>query len=262
MLRLPAIDPIAIRLGPLKVHWYGLMYLVGFLGFLGLANLRAKDPHRAINPEQVSDMLFYCVLGVIVGGRVGSVIFYNLSIFLSDPLMIFRIWEGGMSFHGGLLGVIVAMMIFARKIGVHFLQLTDFGAPMVPIGLGSGRIGNFINGELWGKVSDVPWAMVFPRAGIEPRHPSQLYEFALEGVLLFTVLWLYSRKPRPIGAVSGLFLIVYSLCRFAVEFVREPDVQLGYLAFGWLTMGQLLSVPMLLGGIWLMASAHRRMPAA
>jgi phosphatidylglycerol:prolipoprotein diacylglycerol transferase len=205
-------------------------------------------------------MLFYCVMGVILGGRVGSVIFYNLDVFLSDPLMIFRIWEGGMSFHGGLLGVIAAMIIYARKLGLRFLQLTDFGGPIVPIGLGFGRIGNFINGELWGKVSDVPWAMVFPRAGIEPRHPSQLYEFALEGVLMFTVLWLYSRKPRPIGAVSGLFLILYSLCRFAIEFVREPDIQLGYLAFGWVTMGQLLSLPMLIGGIWLMVSAARRAP--
>src|SRR5688500_15599596 len=258
MLSYPSIDPVAFALGPVKVHWYGLMYLLGFIGFLMLGSRRAQQPNSPIKPEQVADMLFYCVLGVIAGGRIGSVFFYNFTDFLADPLMIIRIWEGGMSFHGGLIGVIVAMIIYARKLGIKFIQLTDFGAPMVPIGLGFGRIGNFINGELWGRVTDVPWAMAFPRAGPEPRHPSQLYEFALEGIVMFTVLWLYSRKPRPIGAVSGLFLILYGAFRFAVEFVREPDAHIGFLAFDWLTVGQLLSLPMIIAGIWLMASAREK----
>lgn len=258
MLTYPHIDPIAISLGPLKVHWYGLMYLVGFVGALLLANWRAAKPGSGWTKEQVSDLIFYGALGVILGGRCGYVLFYNFEQFLQDPLWLFAIWEGGMSFHGGLLGVLIAVIWFARKNNKSFFAVTDFGAPMVPIGLGAGRIGNFIGGELWGRATDVPWAMVFPRADDLARHPSQLYQFALEGVALFTILWIYSRKPRPTMSVSGLFLLAYGCFRIFVEFFREPDAQLGYLAFGWLTMGQLLSLPMVLLGIGLMVWAYRR----
>ena len=201
-------------------------------------------------------------MGVILGGRLGYALFYDLSAYLAEPLKILRVWEGGMSFHGGLIGVMLATWLFGRRNGKSFFQLMDFIAPLVPIGLGAGRIGNFINAELWGKVTDVPWAMVFPNGGPDPRHPSQLYQFALEGVALFVILWLYSRKPRPTMAVSGLFAICYGIFRFIVEFVRVPDAQLGYLAWNWLTMGQVLCLPMILGGIGLMVWAHRRQEAA
>lgn len=256
MLTYPNIDPIAIQLGPFKVHWYGIMYLIGFLGFWWLGLLRARQLQSRVRPEQIGDMLFYGVLGVILGGRIGYVLFYNLPTFLDNPLILFQLWQGGMSFHGGLIGVVVAAWIYSRRHEIGFLRLCDFIAPMVPIGLGAGRIGNFINGELWGAPTSLPWGMVFPNAGPIPRHPSQLYEALLEGVVLFAILWSYSRKPRPTGAVCGLFLIGYSVFRFLVEFVRLPDAQIGYLAFGWLTMGQVLSLPMLIIGVALMVWAY------
>ncbi|HEV8078377.1 MAG TPA: prolipoprotein diacylglyceryl transferase, partial [Marinobacter sp.] len=239
MLQHPQIDPVAIAIGPLKIHWYGLTYLVGFAAGWWLGRLRSRKPWSPVSEEQVGDLLFYLALGVILGGRFGYVIFYNFDVFLADPLWLLRVWEGGMSFHGGLLGVMLGMWWYGRKIGAGFWRMTDFVAPLVPVGLGAGRIGNFINGELWGKPTDLPWGMVFQQApDALARHPSQLYQFALEGVLFFIILWWFSAKPRPRMAVSGLFLICYGVFRFAVEFVRQPDAQLGYLASDWLTMGQ------------------------
>lgn len=249
MLTYPHINPIALQLGPLAIHWYGLMYAVGFLGGWGLASLRARRPGSGWTADQVSDLIFYAAMGVILGGRTGYMLFYDLPNFLMHPWIIFQIWKGGMSFHGGLLGVLFAMWLYSRKVHKPLSELLDFIVPLVPIGLGAGRIGNFINGELWGRVTDVPWAMVFPTGGPLPRHPSELYEFLLEGVVLFTVLWIYSSKPRPPLAVSGLFLILYGMFRIFAEFYRVPDPQYGYLAFGWLTMGQILSVPLVVAGV-------------
>ncbi len=258
MLKHPQIDPVAISLGPLKIHWYGLTYLVGFAAGWWLGKVRARKSWTPVNEEQVGDLLFYIALGVILGGRFGYVVIYNFDQFLADPLWLLRVWEGGMAFHGGLLGVMLAMWWYGRKIGSGFFRIADFVAPLVPLGLGAGRIGNFINGELWGKPTDVPWGMVFPQApDALARHPSQLYQFALEGVVLFVVLWIYSSRPRPTMAVSGLFLILYGLFRIINEFFRQPDPQLGYLAFEWLTMGQLLSLPMVIAGIALMMFAYR-----
>lgn len=258
MLTYPDIDPIAVSLGPLKVHWYGIMYLIGFAAAWWLGKRRAARPGSPLTPEQVADMIFYGALGVVVGGRAGYVLFYNFEQFLQDPLWLFAVWEGGMSFHGGLIGVIVTMLLYARKLGVRFFALADFVAPLVPIGLGAGRLGNFIGGELWGRVTDLPWGMVFPHAGDLPRHPSQLYQLALEGVALFVILWLYSARPRPTMAVSGLFLICYGIFRFMVEFVRQPDAHLNFVALDWVTMGQLLSLPMVAAGVLLFLLAHRR----
>jgi phosphatidylglycerol:prolipoprotein diacylglycerol transferase len=258
VLKHPAIDPVAISLGPLQVHWYGIMYLVGFGAAWYLGNRRARV--HGWTAQQVSDLVFYGALGAVLGGRIGYVLFYDLPQTLADPLSILRIWQGGMSFHGGLLGVIAAMTWFAHSRGKHFFEVADFTAPLVPIGLGAGRIGNFINGELWGRVTDVPWAMVFadPRAGALARHPSQLYEALLEGLVLFIILWLYSHRPRPTMAVSGLFLACYGTFRFLVEFTRMPDEQLGFIVGDWLTMGQLLSLPMILAGITMIAIAYRQ----
>ncbi len=256
MLTYPAIDPIAFHLGPLSVHWYGIMYLIGFICGWALLVMRGRHSPRGFTTEQISDMVFYAALGIIVGGRLGYMLFYNFSEAMQHPLRIFAIWQGGMSFHGGLLGVIIAMALYARKIGKPLIELTDFIAPVVPIGLGAGRIGNFINGELWGRVTDIPWAMVFPSAGDLPRHPSQLYEFLLEGVVLFLVLWIFSRKERPRWAVSGLFLLLYGLFRFIVEFFREPDSQIGFVAFDWMSKGQLLSIPMIVLGALLLIGAY------
>ncbi len=262
MLSYPQMNPVALDLGVIKIHWYGLMYLVGIGGAWLLASRRLKDFDPTWSKEKLSDLVFWVAMGVILGGRLGYALFYDLPAYLAEPLKILRVWEGGMSFHGGLIGVMLATWLFGRRNGKSFFQLMDFIAPLVPIGLGAGRIGNFINAELWGKVTDVPWAMVFPNGGPDPRHPSQLYQFALEGVALFVILWLYSRKPRPTMAVSGLFAICYGIFRFIVEFVRVPDAQLGYLAWNWLTMGQVLCLPMILGGIGLMVWAYRRQAAA
>lgn len=258
MLTHPQIDPVAIAIGPFKVHWYGLMYLLGFAAAWWLGTRRANKPGSGWTAQEVSDLIFYGALGVILGGRLGYVLFYDLPAYVAEPLKIFRVWEGGMSFHGGLIGVIVAMWLLGRRYGKSFWQIADFTAPLVPIGLGAGRMGNFINGELWGRVTDVPWAMVFPHAGELPRHPSQLYEAALEGAALFLILWIYSSKRRPPMAVSALFLLGYGTFRFFVEGFREPDEQLGFIALDWLTMGHLLSLPMIIGGALLLWLAYRR----
>ncbi|NOZ78425.1 MAG: prolipoprotein diacylglyceryl transferase [Acidobacteria bacterium] len=256
----PHIDPIAFSLGPLHVHWYGLMYVAGFLAGWALGRRRAAHPGSGWSGEDVDRLVVYGAFGVLLGGRLGYILFYNLPTYAAHPLEVFAIWQGGMSFHGGLLGVLTAVWLFARRTGRTFFEVTDFLAPLVPIGLGAGRIGNFINGELWGKVSHLPWAVVFPdpRAGGVPRHPTELYEAFLEGIVLFIILWIYSKRPRPRMAVSGLFLLGYGVFRFAVEFVRLPDPQLGYLAFGWVTMGQILSTPMILAGAALLWLAYRR----
>ena len=258
MLVHPQFDPIAIHIGSYGIHWYGLMYLAGFMTFLWLGRwCIANHSWTAWSPKMLDDILFYGVLGVILGGRLGYVLFYKASYYFAHPLEILAVWQGGMSFHGGFLGVIIAMALFARRHKLSWLFITDFIAPLVPPGLAFGRIGNYINGELWGRTSDVPWAMVFPKVDSLPRHPSQLYEFALEGLLLFALLWLYARKPRPTGMISGLFLIGYGSFRFLVEFTREPDNFLGLLSLG-MSMGQWLSLPMVAGGIMLMLTSNMR----
>lgn len=257
MLVYPQFDPVALRLGPLAVHWYGLMYLLGFMLFLWLGKRRMRTLNRpGWNDRMLDDLLFYGVLGVVLGGRLGEVLFYQPHYYADHPLEIFAVWQGGMSFHGGFLGVMIAMGVFAHKRKIQWLSLMDFIAPLVPLGLGAGRIGNFINGELWGRPTRMEWGMVFPRADNLPRHPSQLYEFALEGLLLFALLWLYSSKPRPAGAVSGLFLIGYGCLRFLAEFTRNPDDGIFGMALG-ISMGQWLSLPMVLAGIGLMLWAQR-----
>jgi len=248
-LQFPVIDPIIFSVGPVSLRWYGTMYLIGFLAAMFMANKAADRSNGSWTRDQVSDLLFYGFLGVILGGRVGYVLFYQFEYFLSDPLYLFEIWQGGMSFHGGLLGVILAIFIFARKTNKSFLVVGDFVAPLVPIGLGMGRLGNFINAELWGRQTDVSWAMVFPTDPLQvPRHPSQLYEFALEGVVLFAILYIISRKTRTLGLASGAFLIGYGIFRSIVEFFREPDAHLG-LYFSFISKGQILSIPMVLIGI-------------
>lgn len=251
------INPVALEFGPLKVHWYGLMYLIGFAAAWWLGVRRARKPGSGWTEEQISDVIFWGAMGVVLGGRAGYVIFYNFDRFIEDPLWLFAVWEGGMSFHGGLLGVIAAMYLFGRKHGKSLFEMTDFIAPLIPVGLGAGRVGNFIGGELWGRVTDQPWGVVFPRGGDLPRHPSQLYEFVLEGVVLFVVLWWFSSKPQPRMAVSGMFLLLYGCFRSLVEFVREPDEHIMFLAFDWLTMGQLLSLPMIVLGGFLLLLAKR-----
>jgi phosphatidylglycerol:prolipoprotein diacylglycerol transferase len=258
MLIHPQFDPVALYLGPLAIRWYGLMYLLAFGLFLLLGRQRIKTgPQPGWTVKELDDLLFYGVLGVVLGGRLGYVLFYQPAHFLVHPLEIFSVWQGGMAFHGGFLGVLAAMWLFARKTGKSWLAITDFIAPLVPLGLGAGRLGNFINGELWGRPSDMPWAVVFPQIDSVARHPSQLYQFALEGLALFTLLWLFSRKPRPTGAVSGLFLIGYGSFRFLVEYTREPDSFLGLLALN-LSMGQWLSLPMIAAGIIMLRWAYRK----
>ena len=264
MLVHPQFDPVAFSLGPIAVRWYGLMYLVGFALFWWLGRLRAQDSWRAMSRQDVEDLLFFGVLGVIIGGRLGYVLFYKPGYYLEHPLEALMIWKGGMASHGGIIGVIVVMWLFARTRAKSFLQVADFVVPLVPLGLAAGRLGNFINGELWGRAADPtvwPWAMVFPQAGDGlPRHPSQLYQFALEGLLLFVLLWWYSRKPRPAGCVGSMFLIGYGVLRFIAEFGREPDAFLGLLALR-LSMGQWLSVPMIVAGIALFVYFHSLRPA-
>lgn len=251
----PNINPIALDLGFIQIYWYGIMYLLAFLSAYLLANHRAKQLD-SWNKQQIEDLIFYGAIGVVVGGRLGYVLFYNFGVFIADPLSVFAVQNGGMSFHGGLLGVILAMILFNRKYNKHLFSTVDFMAPLVPLGLGFGRIGNFINGELWGKVTTSPLGMFIQEQGVA-RYPSQLYEAFLEGLVLFVVLWLFSQKTRAPMAVSALFLIFYGLFRFAIEFVRVPDVQLGYLAFEWLTMGQLLSLPMIILGLYLLLKSKQ-----
>jgi phosphatidylglycerol---prolipoprotein diacylglyceryl transferase len=255
----PQFDPVAIYLGPLSIHWYGLMYLLGFTLFMLLGRYRIKhNPQAALNNTILDDLLFYGMLGVILGGRLGHVLFYQFDYYLQQPLEIFAVWKGGMSFHGGFLGVIAAMAILARKFKLQWLAVTDFIAPLVPLGLGAGRIGNFINAELWGRPTDVSWGMVFPNVDTLPRHPSQIYEFALEGIVFFVLLWVYSAKPKPVGAVSGMFLIGYGVFRSVAEFFREPeDGFMGVLTLG-VSMGQWLSLPMIIVGVWMIAWANKK----
>ncbi len=258
MLVHPQFDPVAISLGPLAVRWYGLMYLLGFALFWAVGRHAIKTrKHSAWTLQDLDDALFYGILGVILGGRLGYVLFYKFGEYLGEPWRIFYVWEGGMSFHGGLLGVVIAMWWFAKTRGQNWLAVTDFIAPLVPLGLATGRLGNFINAELWGRATSVPWAVIFPSVDSVPRHPSQLYEFALEGVVLFAALWWYSARPRARGAVSAWFLIGYGVFRFAVEFTREPDSYLGLLALNF-SMGQWLSLPMIAAGIVLLIWANRR----
>ena len=259
MLVHPNFDPIAFSIGPVSVRWYGLMYLVGFgISYaLGRVRIAAARPAR-ISVAALDDLLFFCVLGVVLGGRLGYVLFYKPGYYFSHPLEIFYVWQGGMSFHGGFLGVFVALAYVARRHALSVLEMTDFFVPLAPLALAAGRLGNFINGELWGRKTDVPWGMVFQAAGPEPRHPSQLYQFGLEGVLLFVILWVYSARPRPAGAVSAAFLVGYGVFRFIAEYFREPDDFLGLLALN-LSMGQWLSLPMIAAGLGLFAWAwHRR----
>ena len=256
MLTYPDIDPIIFSIGPLAIRWYGLMYVLGFVAAWILARKRSQQSWSVIKLEQVDDLIFYSMLGVILGGRLGYSIFYGWEDWLQDPLYVFKITQGGMSFHGGLLGVITAMWLYGRRVlGKGMLQITDFAAPLVPIGLGTGRLGNFINGELWGKPTDLPWAFNVNGVGL---HPSQLYEALLEGLLLFIILWVFSAKQRPHMAVSAMFLLCYGAMRFWIEFVRVPDIEFGYLAFGWITMGQVLTAPMLVLGAVLLFLAYRQ----
>ena len=259
MLVHPQFDPVAIAIGPLAIRWYGLMYLAGFVAFLILGRRRAQtQPWHGIAAQELDDLLFYGVLGVILGGRLGQVLFYEPDYYFAHPLEIVAIWKGGMSFHGGFLGVLVAMAWWARKTGKTFFQVTDFIAPLVPIGLMSGRIGNFINGELWGRVADpsLPWAMVFPQVDNLPRHPSPLYQAAGEGLLLWIILWWYSGRQRPRMAVSGVFLIGYGCLRFVAEYFREPDA--GIFGHSYLvSMGQWLSLPMVVAGVWLIVRGKK-----
>ena len=250
MLTFPDFDPVAFSIGPLSIHWYGIMYIVGFGAAWHLGSLRAR--RGGWSPQQVSDLVFYCALGAVIGGRLGSVFFYNFDRFLADPVWLLRVWEGGMSYHGGRLGVLLASWLYGRRIGRDFFAVTDFVAPAVPLGLAAGRLGNFIGGELWGRPTELSWGMVFPHVDALPRHPSQLYQVALEGLALFVLVWWFSSRPRPKYAVSGMFLLGYGFFRFIVEFAREPDAHIGFIAFDWLTMGQLLCVPMLVFGLLLL----------
>lgn len=276
---LQTIDPVALRLGPLAIHWYGLMYLMAFAVAWWLGRQRVRAGRISVDEQAYSDLVFYGMLGVILGGRIGYLLFYGWDQVLTDPMYVLRVWEGGMSFHGGLLGVLAALAWWSRKHQLHFFDAVDFVAPLVPPGLGFGRLGNYIGGELWGHPTDAPWGVVFRSAlpsdlanlptdalrrmhesgalEVYARHPSQLYQAFLEGVVLFAVLWWFSSRPRPRYAVSGLFALLYGVFRFLVEFVREPDAHLGYLAFGWLTMGQVLSVPLVIVGLWLLWRSRR-----
>ncbi|WP_372018670.1 prolipoprotein diacylglyceryl transferase [Pseudoxanthomonas sp. 10H] len=279
MIVLHQIDPIAISLGPVRVHWYGLMYLLGFLAAWWLGHRRIRAGRLpGVDGNAFSDLLFYAMLGVVLGGRLGYVLFYGLGELVRDPLMIVRVWDGGMSFHGGLIGVLVAAWLWSRARKLHFFDTMDFIAPLVPPGLGFGRLGNYVGGELWGKYTEAGWGVVFPTGlpeayrGLDPaalkaqfdagaldafaRHPSQLYQAFLEGLVMFAVLWWFSARPRPRYAVSGMFALLYGGFRFLVEFVRVPDAQLGYLAFGWLTMGQVLSLPLVALGLFLLWRSH------
>ena len=260
MLLHPQFDPVAFSLGPLAVRWYGLMYLVAFVQFILLGRYRIRTRPGLLTVEQLDDLLFYGMLGVILGGRLGQVLFYEPAYYLAHPLEILAVWKGGMSFHGGFLGVLAAMGLWSRKHRIAWFDVTDFIAPLVPLGLAAGRIGNFINGELWGRVADpsLPWAMIFPQAGdMQPRHPSQLYHVGLEGLALFAILWIFSSRPRPRSAVSGVFLIGYGAFRFVTEFFREPDHGIFGQSYT-ISMGQWLSLPMVAIGIAMLVMAYRK----
>jgi len=254
MLTYPEIDPIIFSIGVVKIRWYGLMYVIGFLLSWWLARRRCQRADSPINTDQADDLIFYGMLGVILGGRLGYAFFYGTEQLFSDPLYLLKITEGGMSFHGGLAGVLIAMWLYGRKLGHTMWRMTDFVAPLAPLGLGFGRIGNFINGELWGKPTDVPWAF---NVNGQVLHPSMLYESLLEGFVLFAILWWYSAKPRPYMAVTGLFLFLYGVFRFIIEFYRVPDAHLGYLALDWVTMGQVLTMPMILAGAIMLVMGYR-----
>lgn len=261
MLTYPNIDPVAISVGPLQIHWYGIMYLLAFAAAWFLAWKRAARQDSPLQKSQVEDLIVYGALGVVLGGRFGYVIFYNFEAWMRDPLWLFRVWEGGMSFHGGLLGVILAIFLYCRRVKVSFYSTLDFVAPLVPLGLGFGRLGNFIGQELWGRATDVSWGMVFPRDPEQlVRHPSQLYQALLEGLALFLIVFWFSRKPRPRLAVGSVFLIFYGVFRFAIEFVRQPDDHIKELIFGWMTRGQLLTIPMVLFGLFVLFWAYRLAP--
>lgn len=258
MLHYPSIDPVALQVGPVAIHWYGLMYLIGFALVWLLGRRRINQGHTDLTLRDLEDIIFYSVLGVIVGGRLGYALFYKPAEYLAHPLKIFYLWEGGMAFHGGLVGVIAVLLLYARKRKMHLLQIGDFVAPLIPLGLAAGRLGNFINGELWGRPTNLPWGMLFPQTGDGvARHPSQLYEMALEGFVLFALLWWFARKPRPMGQISAVFLMGYGAFRFAVEYTREPDYYLGLLA-GGLSMGQLLSLPMMIAGALIFVLAAKK----
>lgn len=265
-LTFPNIDPVALSVplpfldSTVDIHWYGIMYLLGFGLAWAAGRYHARRAHVAVRPAEVDDLILYGAVGVVLGGRLGYVLFYAFPALVHDPLMILRVWEGGMSFHGGLLGVLIALALYGWRTGHGFFRIADFAAALTPIGLFFGRIGNFIGGELWGRPADptLPWAMVFPHVDSQPRHPSQLYEALLEGVLLFLIVWAFASRPRPTMAVSGLFALGYGVFRFGVEFVREPDAHIGYIAFGWLTMGQILSAPLIIVGLGLLAWAYWR----
>jgi phosphatidylglycerol:prolipoprotein diacylglycerol transferase len=260
MLLHPQFDPVAFSLGPLAVRWYGLMYLVAFVQFILLGRYRIRTRPGLLTVEQLDDLLFYGMLGVILGGRLGQVLFYEPAYYLAHPLEILAVWKGGMSFHGGFLGVLAAMGLWSRKHRIAWFDITDFIAPLVPLGLAAGRIGNFINGELWGRVADpsLPWAMIFPQADdMQPRHPSQLYHVGLEGLALFAILWIFSSRPRPRSAVSGVFLIGYGAFRFVTEFFREPDHGIFGQSYT-ISMGQWLSLPMVAIGIAMLVMAYRK----
>jgi phosphatidylglycerol:prolipoprotein diacylglycerol transferase len=248
MLVHPNLDPVLLKVGPLQIHWYGVMYLLAFGMAWVLGQWRVRQSRRWTKAN-LADLIFYCVLGVVIGGRLGYMVFYSLPSLIANPLDLIKVWQGGMSFHGGLLGVVISMALFAKRYQKSFFEVADFTAPLVPLGIAAGRLGNFINGELWGKATDLPWGMVFPNIDLLARHPSQLYEFLLEGLVLFFIVWIYSSKPRPRMAVCGLFGLCYGVFRFCLEFFRVPDVQYGYLAWNWLTMGQLLSLPLIAFGV-------------
>jgi phosphatidylglycerol:prolipoprotein diacylglycerol transferase len=261
MLIYPHISPVALQIGPVAIHWYGLMYILAFFMAWMLGQIRIKNPsfESPVNTDQLTDLIFYSALGVVLGGRIGYILFYDFSNFIANPIVLFKIWEGGMSFHGGLLGVVLAVFLYGRRIKQPFFALGDFLAPLVPLGLAAGRIGNFINGELWGRIVHAPllWAMVYPHVDNQPRHPSEIYEFLLEGILLFLLIWIYSKKPRPRMAVTAVFILFYGLLRFICEYFRQPDEPIGFIAFGWMTEGQLLCIPMILFGLilWIIAYA-------
>ena len=258
MLQYPQFDPVMLSIGPLELRWYGMMYVLGILSGWLLGRYRASKPWNKMTPERMDDFITWAILGVVLGGRLGYVLFYNPAFYLANPLKVFAVWEGGMSFHGGMLGVLVSIWMFGRTHGMTFPELGDFVSPLVPPGLFFGRIGNFINAELWGRYTDLPWAMPFPGAGGLPRHPSQLYEAALEGALLFIIVWWYSAKPRPRGCVGALFLLGYGCFRFLVEFAREPDSHLGFVALNWMSMGQVLCLPMIIFGAGWIIWSYRK----